>query len=181
MNQGSQAAPSQKNLLELKGRLADLQPARAWAEGHATRIAEVHQVDTYFRVRSGRLKLRKVEGEEGATLIYYAREDLSGPKHSQVRLLPLASGDTVRELLVEALGVLVTVRKRRSIYRWGRVQIHLDVVEGLGTFVEFERVLESIAEESVAQEEFAQLRGALGIEEDDLVAGSYSDLLLERG
>lgn len=43
-----------------------------------------HQIDTYFKAISGRLKLR--EGNIENYLIWYNRENKSGPKHSTVLL-----------------------------------------------------------------------------------------------
>lgn len=167
----------ERRLLELKARRSDLTAEGAWCAEHADPVAEVRQVDTYFRVRRGRLKMREVEGEEGGTLIYYRREETEEPKRSRVSLLRLSYPPNLFQVLREALGILVEVRKERRIYRWGRVQIHLDQVDGLGPFVEFERAVEGPEEEVRAREEFAALRAALSIEVEDLVAGSYSDLL----
>ena len=169
----------EKRLLELKARLADLVQAEAWCNRHATFISDVRQEDTYFRVGKGRLKLRKVEGKDEGTLIYYQREDRPDPKRSRVSLLPVADATGLLGLLREALGILVEVRKRRRIFRWGEVQIHLDEVDGLGTFLEFERMIESDEEARRAEAEFAELRSSLRIFEKDLVAGSYSDMVLE--
>ena len=43
-----------------------------------------HQIDTYFKVNFGRLKLR--EGQIENYLIYYDRENKEGPKQSNVTL-----------------------------------------------------------------------------------------------
>ena len=43
-----------------------------------------HQVDSYFKVNTGRLKLR--EGQIENALIFYDREDAKGPKLSNVTL-----------------------------------------------------------------------------------------------
>ncbi len=171
----------EKRLLELKARLTDLGRAEAWCTQHATFIADVRQEDTYFRVGEGRLKLRAVEGKDEGTLIYYQREDRQGPKRSRVLLLPIADASGLLGLLREALGILVEVRKRRRIFRWGEVQVHLDEVDGLGTFLEFERMIDSDEEASRAEAEFAELRTSLHVREKDLVAGSYSDMVLELG
>lgn len=137
-------------------------------------------MDTYFSVPRGRLKLREVEGRPQATLIHYRREDVEGPKGSTIWLVEVEEALPLRTLLEEALGVRVVVRKRRRVYRHGPVQIHLDRVEGLGTFLEFERPVASKEDRRAAQEEFRRLRKALGVEEADLVAGSYGDLMEDR-
>jgi predicted adenylyl cyclase CyaB len=169
----------EKRLLELKARLADLVQAEAWCTRHATFISDVRQQDTYFLVGKGRLKLRNVEGEDEGTLIYYQREDRPGPKRSRVSLLPVADASGLLGLFREALGILVEVRKRRRIFRWGEVQVHLDEVDGLGTFLEFERMIDPDEEAGRAEAEFVELRSSLRIYEKDLVAGSYSDIVLE--
>ena len=43
-----------------------------------------HQIDTYFKVSNGRLKLR--EGKIENHLIHYQRENKEGPKQSDVTL-----------------------------------------------------------------------------------------------
>lgn len=166
-----------KSLLELKARLPDPSRARRWAKANAQPQGIFRQVDTYFRVPSGRLKLRKTEGREEGTLIFYLREDVSSDKRSEVHLLAVDHPQALRQVLAEALGVLVIVEKRRAIYRWGEVQIHLDQVEGLGPFLEFERVLATPDEDAAARAEFEELKEALGVRVEDMVAGSYSDLL----
>lgn len=170
-------ASLRKDLLELKVRVADLEPIRAWARTEASPVREVRQTDTYYIVDRGRLKLREESGQDRSSLIYYRREDVRTAKGSHVWLASLEGGGPLRALLAEALGVRVVVRKRREIYRWDKVQIHLDDVDGLGAFVEFERVLDSPTERGTAQKEFAALEEALSLGSRDKVAGSYSDLL----
>ncbi len=167
----------QRRLLELKARCSDLSIARTWCEANARLVGEFHQTDTYFRVNRGRLKMREVEGQRNTTLIYYSREDLPTPKRSRVTLMQLNQGSHLPRVLEEALGLLAVVEKRRTIYRWGSVQIHLDRVSQLGDFIEFERVTETEEEERSAQSEFETLRTDLHVAETDLVSGSYSDLL----
>ena len=170
----------EKQLLELKVRVDDLTPLATWCAREAVAVADVRQTDTYFRVRLGRLKLRVVEGEAEGTLIFYRREDRTGPKGSRVNLLRVADPATLETVLREALGALVEVRKRRRIFRWGKVQIHLDEVDGLGTFLEFERLVDSTQETEDARAEFAALSKALDLREENRVEGSYSDLMLDE-
>jgi predicted adenylyl cyclase CyaB len=170
-----------KRLLELKVGCEDTDRVRRWLEAHARKVSHGRQVDTYFHVPRGRLKLREVEGGDGGSLIYYRREDQEGPKTSEVLLWRVDDAEGLRKLLEEALGTLVVVDKLREVYRWGQVQVHVDEVDTLGDFVEFEREVEEGEEESKARGEFRLLMEALDLREQHLVAGSYSDLLMSRG
>src|SRR5690348_10216730 len=105
---------------EFKARLKDEQRVRAALnEVHARFTGTDHQVDTYFRVPSGRLKLR--EGIIENSLIFYRRTDARRTRQSNVRLVELPPDNGVREVLSAALGVLATVNKRREIYFAGNV------------------------------------------------------------
>jgi adenylate cyclase, class 2 len=46
----------------------------------------------------------------------------------------------LRAALSSALGIKVVVAKKRSLFLWNEVRIHLDEVKGLGNFIEFEAV-----------------------------------------
>ncbi|HOZ23053.1 MAG TPA: adenylate cyclase, partial [bacterium] len=64
-----------------------------------------------------------------------------------------------------------------SLYWCGRTRIHLDRVEGLGSFIELE-VLLAEGESAAAGEAVArELMHKLGIRDDQLVDGAYLDLL----
>jgi adenylate cyclase class IV len=60
------------------------------------------------------------------------------------------------------------------------VRIHLDRVDGLGDFIEFEGVVDSDGDGDLERFEklLTELRHSFGIGEGDLLEGSYSDLLL---
>src|SRR3989344_6889758 len=97
-----------------------------------------HQIDTYFKVPDGRLKLR--EGNIENYLIFYEREDKEGPKQSNVILCKTESSSNLKEILTKSLGVLAVVDKQREIYFIDNVKFHLDSVQGLGTFMEIEAI-----------------------------------------
>jgi homotetrameric cytidine deaminase len=93
--------------------------------------------------------------------------------------VPVADAAPLRDALDAAYGTLVTVTKLRRLLLWEEVRIHLDQVEGLGSYLELEAVAEHAAGPlSAEHDKLGRLRSALGIEDDDLVATSYSDLLL---
>jgi predicted adenylyl cyclase CyaB len=69
------------------------------------------------------------------------------------------------------------VRKRREIFLVDNVRVHLDEVEGLGTFLELEAVFDgSNAAEPAERAKVARLLAELGVREADLVPTSYEAL-----
>jgi len=165
--------------VEIKARCADPERVRAALHQRQARFAGAdHQVDTYFHVPEGRLKLR--QGNIENALIYYRRPNQAGPKQSDVLLYGVERGAELRALLAAALGVLVTVDKQREIYYAGNVKCHIDDVHSLGTFVEIEAAGGEHADRSVLLRQCRELMEAFGVGEAELVAESYSDLLLAR-
>jgi adenylate cyclase, class 2 len=163
--------------LERKARCGDLCELREQAVKHGARfLAEETQADTYFHVPHGRLKLREINGLS-ATLIAYDRPDQKGSRLSSYHLVPVVHTPGLMAALAAALGVRGVVQKRRTIYLWHNVRIHLDEVEGLGTFVEFEAVLGPDDDEATAEERLEELGGALAIDASAYLATSYADLL----
>ena len=135
----------------------------------------LRQRDTYFRARTGRLKLREQQ-PGGAVLIQYDRPDGAAACESRYRLTPVADPDTLRASLDAALGTLVVVDKQRHLLLHDGVRIHLDTVAGLGSFVELEGVAPPDSDLEPEREKVARLSEALGIEE--VLSDSYSDQLL---
>jgi predicted adenylyl cyclase CyaB len=163
--------------LELKARYPSLQEAHACAAAlGAARCGLLIQQDTYFRIPRGRLKLREAEGET-AELIYYERVEESAERWSRFTREPVAATAGLVHVLTEAFGVLAVVRKRRELYIFRDARIHIDDVEGLGTFVEFE-VTGGEIPSSVAT--MRELRNAFRIDEESVIRVSYSDLILEK-
>lgn len=162
--------------VEIKARCTDAGRVRTVLQERGARFAGLdHQIDTYFRVAQGRLKLR--EGNIENALIYYRRQNEDGPKTSDVLLHPTSAGSGLKELLSAALGVLVTVDKRREIFYLENVKVHIDSVEHLGEFVEIEAAGDEQADRSRLLAQCRELMQAFHIREQDLVANSYSDLL----
>jgi predicted adenylyl cyclase CyaB len=170
------SAPLRHNL-EIKARHADLAGARDRLLQFGAKFAGLEaQTDTYFRVPHGRLKLREIDGQS-AVLIWYERPDRASARSSHYHLVPVADAAGLRSALSAALGVRGTVCKRREIYLYQNVRIHLDAVAGLGSFVEFEAVLGADRDLNAAQAMLDQLSAALGIDRKDYLAPSYADLL----
>ncbi|MGH2949708.1 MAG: cytidine deaminase [Solirubrobacteraceae bacterium] len=168
--------PAPRRNVELKA--LDPDPARSLAvcrELGAEDRGVIRQRDTYFRAREGRLKLREEE-PGGAVLVQYDRPDGAAARESRYRLVPVDDAEAVREALDAALGTLVVVDKERHLLLWEGVRIHLDRVDGLGSFVELEGVAPPESDLSAERERVARLSEALEIRE--VLADSYSDRLL---
>lgn len=168
--------PPHRNV-EIKARCPDLDRARRVAEQLGAQSGGVlRQRDTYFHVSRGRLKLRETAGD-AAVLIAYSRPDASEARTSRYYLVPAADPESLAAALQAALGIRCVVEKRRELFLYHNVRIHLDDVTGLGTFLEFEAVLTPGDCESDAHKLLADLRRSFGIKDDVLLAGSYADLL----
>lgn len=135
------------------------------------------QKDTYFETARGRLKLREEAGAD-AHLIAYERPDLPGHKESRYRIVRVDDPTELREALSAVLGISVVVSKARRLFVLTDIRIHLDRVDGLGDFIEFEGVVSGDGDPDRFAPLLADLRRSFGIKEDNLLCGSYSDLLL---
>jgi adenylate cyclase class IV len=174
--------------LELKARCSDLGRARRAAmERGAVVQGFLHQTDTYFYAADGRLKLREIREELGgagsiadrAELIWYDRPNDLEPRACNYKVVPIPKASELIAALRPALGVRGIVRKKRELLLWHNVRIHLDTVEDLGTFIEFEAVIASDGDRSPEKsaKRISELRAAMAIRDEDLVSHSYSDLL----
>ncbi len=169
--------PTPRRNLERKARCPDLAAAAEALRQLGTRLEGVQlQTDTYFHVPTGRLKLRVIAGQE-ALLIAYDRPTELGERLSRYYLVPVSDPATLRAALTAALGVRGEVRKRRTILHYHNVRIHLDEVDGLGTFVEFEAVLSAADGEAVSRQRLEELGRVLKLESAQNLAGSYADLM----
>jgi homotetrameric cytidine deaminase len=136
------------------------------------------QTDTYFARARGRLKLREQEPGD-AELIQYRRADAADARESEYRRVPAPDAPALREALDVALGTVVVVRKRRRLLIHDNVRIHIDEVEGLGSFMELEAVASPGGDLDAERAKVARLRETLQVDGAALVAQSYSDLLID--
>lgn len=164
--------------LEIKAPVADPAAFRERAEALATETVGVDdQVDTYFRVPVGRLKLRE-SSLSGAQLIPYLRPDDDGPRRADYQVIPVDDSAGLKALLGEMLGVHRIVEKRREIWLHENVRIHLDAVRGLGDFMELEAVFDGTARSQASeQRKVAFLMKELGVDPGRLIATSYEALI----
>jgi len=166
--------------IEIKAHLRD----RAALEERAIGIAErgpidLAQDDTFFACAGGRLKLREFAVDRGE-LIFYQRSDQGEPKLSQYWIAETGSPGDLREVLGRAYGTIGRVRKRRRLYLVGSTRIHLDEVEGLGSFLELEVVLAETESEAHGEALARHWMQVLGVVSEDLLRAAYIDLMNAR-
>lgn len=152
--------------------------------------SQVCEIDLYwncddrdFRKTDEALRLRSVEdlhsGKKESLITY------KGPKQdcrSSTRLeyeTSVGEMDTARKLLT-ALGyhAVAAVKKTRRSFERTPASVCLDSVEGLGTYVELEILLECEEQRETAVDTLFSLLDCLGISRDALTRESYLDLLL---
>jgi predicted adenylyl cyclase CyaB len=162
--------------VEIKARISCMEEMIKLASGLSDHgPVEIFQDDIFFSCPNGRLKLRIFSQTEGQ-LIFYKRQDKSGPKESFYIISPTASPETLREVLTMSCGQSGRIKKHRTLFMTGKTRIHLDRVDGLGDFLELEVVL---SEEEPSEKGIFianDLLKRLGISRDQLVEGSYLDL-----
>jgi adenylate cyclase class IV len=169
--------------IESKARCDDLAvPAAVLRSHRITYDGVLVQRDTYFAVESGRLKLRELTyrpagggASVGAELIRYERPDEAGSRISEYERTPVTDPRRRLRELAAQHGVRSVVTKRRELWLSGATRIHLDDVEGLGTFVELETALGGQLDEDAA-EEHQRLRRLLRLDRMEPVESSYGDL-----
>lgn len=167
--------------IEIKARVHDIAALAKRVASLATqRPTEIDQDDTFFRCLTGRLKLRTFSVDRGE-LIFYRRADQTGPRESFFLRSSTSEPDRLRECLSLAYERGGRVRKHRTLYLVGRTRVHLDEVEGLGSFVELEVVVADGEPVSAAIAEAQHLMRTLEIHPSQLVERAYVDLLLQNG
>ena len=163
--------------VEIKARVINRSLLEARAKALATEGPfEILQDDTFFTCSTGRLKLRMFNPSRGE-LIFYQRANHAGPRESFYLVSETLQPEVLRESLSLAYGVLGRVEKHRTLYLINRTRVHLDRVEGLGDFMELEVVLSENDSIDQGNDEASYLMKQLGIDQGDLITGSYLDLL----
>lgn len=202
------AIPSKRNI-EIKARIADhteFEKRVKIAKDLTNTEGEViPQHDVFFNVPNGRLKLRyekvcllvvmhmlvanrhrvliliDTQLQNGnSMLIQYNRPDATGPKLSEFNILETDDPKMLHQILELSIGVLGEVKKERWLFNYEQTRIHLDKVEGLGTFLEFEvclRPAQTIEDGKIIADKLSEL---FHIRPEDLMAGAYLDELLPK-
>lgn len=164
--------------IEFKANCIDLSAAENILQQHHPVFKGTdHQVDTYFNVPNGRLKLR--EGDIENALIHYERENTAGSKSSHVLLYQHQPDEKLKAVLTQSLGIKAVVDKLRKIYFIGNVKFHFDTVQKLGTFIEVEAIdTDGRLGKEKLQAQCDFYIDLFKIKKEDFVPVSYSDMVM---
>jgi predicted adenylyl cyclase CyaB len=164
--------------LEIKLRVPDLAGVRSRALlAGAIASGTLEQRDIFFGAPLGFLKLR-IESGGRAELIAYDRPRRPGSRISRYSTCPVNDPARMEEVLSRSHELLVEVRKTRELLMLGQTRIHLDTVEGLGTFIELETRGEERSEDDVRREH-EKVMETLELGRFTPIAGPYAELVLE--
>ena len=163
--------------IEIKARVDDFNGLKKKAEQLSdTPCQVISQEDTFFYCPNGRIKLRELSPQRGQ-LVYYLRQDVTGPKHSEYKIFETDDPAKLKLILTDAFGVRGVINKIRYLYIVGQTRIHLDDVNGLGKFVELEVVLRPNQNDAEGQAIAESLMQKLGIIVEDLIDTAYMDMM----
>lgn len=164
--------------LELKAKVAESSTLRQIAEDiGATYIATMHQEDTYFYTTKGRLKLRVINDDK-AELIFYDRDEKTNYRLSEYQIYPVAEKELMKKILQQAYGIRSVIKKQGQLFIYKNCRIHLDKVDGLGHFLEFEVMLDKSDNNHIQNEDTMKfLADKFSSQFLRIIQVSYSDLL----
>ena len=163
--------------IEIKARISDIdfctEKAR-YLSGAEPVI--IKQEDTFFNCQNGRLKLR-IFSEDHGELIFYTRPNVAGPKMSEYYISSTDEPYRLLDVLKKSYGIHGEVKKTRKLYIIGRTRVHIDQIERLGNFLEFEVVLNENEDIQRGESEATELMDTFNISHSDLISGAYVDIL----
>ena len=153
-----------------------------------TRYNKVEEIDIYFngidrdfKETDEALRIRKSMDIDKKDINYYLV--YKGPKMDNISKTReeyevIVSDGEITKMILEKLGFksLPPIKKIREIYKNNEITISLDNVEGVGYFVEFEKMIKSESEKKEALNDLMGLIKSLNIDEDRLIKLSYLEL-----
>jgi adenylate cyclase class 2 len=161
--------------IEFKAELRNIEAARRQCKLiGAERVGQLRQTDTYFRLPDGRLKRREAPGEP-VEWIFYHRPDRVSPKMSNYTIL--TDEQAKRRWGTHSLKPWLTVTKTRELWMIEDVRIHLDTVDDLGTFIEFEALVSRRFDVKMCHAAVNELRERFGPLIAEPLSVSYSDMM----
>lgn len=164
--------------LEIKAKYRNHENLERLLKEIGTRFVELmHQVDTYFSIPTGRLKLREIDGKR-SELIYYQRGEKATKRWNDYYLYSCDNPKELKSFLSKVFPTKVVIDKKRTLYQYRNARIHVDMVKNLGNFIEIE--VEVKKGKDQAEKLMKELLDYLKIPQRRFIKKSYSDLLTKK-
>jgi predicted adenylyl cyclase CyaB len=164
--------------IEIKAHLNDPKSALFIADRLDVQSKDIlHQSDTYFECIKGRVKLRETSGKE-AELIYYDRDETDDIRRSDYEVYKIPRHSNFGAIWKKVMYIKNVVSKRRHLFVYQGNRIHIDEVDKLGWFIEFEVPVSS--DKTQADRMMDNLLGIFHIQKKDIIKCSYLDLLSNK-
>lgn len=161
--------------IEFKAELRNIEAARRQCKLiGAERVGKLQQTDTYFRMPDGRLKRREAPGEP-IEWIFYHRPNRVVPKMSNYTIL--TDEQARRRWGTQSLKPWLNIIKARELWMIDDVRIHLDEVQLLGNFIEFEAMVSRRFDVTMCHSAIAELREEFQPLMGEPLSVGYSDLM----
>jgi predicted adenylyl cyclase CyaB len=141
----------------------------------AKRVGLLTQKDIYYSHPPGLLKLRIENGT--SSLIYYNRDEKKINRWSEYYLLKFGK-ENPSEFFKRLFIIETVVDKRRELFIYDNTRIHLDMVKGLGKFLELETLI--VNGKADAQKRFKFLIDSLKLDPSKQIKKSYRSLLIKK-
>lgn len=148
-------------------------------------VGEEIQEDIYFQHPSRNFALTdealRVRRVGSRTEITYKGPRIDSKSKTREEIKVEVDDFTKTVLLLEKLGFLKVARiiKNRKTYALNEVLLHLDDVDGIGSFVEIETVVESEGEVEARRNELLLKAKELGVPAEGFELRSYLEIALE--
>jgi adenylate cyclase, class 2 len=167
--------------IEVKVRVSGLARLRTAALAAGARSSGIEsQTDRYYELDGGRRVKLRVRDGGSAELIRYDRPETGGVRASDYEVTPVRDAAAGACLVPKDPPVSV-VRKRREVLLIENVRIHLDEVDGLGTFLELEAVVDAAHDDAACRRQVATVLDALGLATAEPIRASYGELVRGAG
>lgn len=152
----------------------------ALKKNKADKVGVLNQIDTYYKVKKGRLKIREINNKD-FELIYYLRPDTKKSRLSEYYVINFSKKEChdLKNILKQTNGELVIVKKSRELWIYKNTRIHIDEVSDLGNYLELETVIKNIdlRNGNIEHEKVVEF---LRLDKFTKIDKSYSDLLLKK-
>jgi adenylate cyclase class IV len=164
--------------IEYKAELRDLDAARVQCRQiGAELIGTLRQTDQYYRLTDGRLKRREAP-DEPIEWIFYHRRDATRPRMCNYSIL--SDEQAKRRWGTQSLRPWLVVAKTRELWMVENVRIHLDQVDEIGRFIEFEAMVSERHDVKECHLAIDHLRGTFAPILGEPISVGYSDLMAQQ-